>query len=156
MVGKWWCNMDWYVVCGMECGTLCDVERGWVWAVTHGSGSDVMQMWLVVGCRMWWCTDVWRYVHIIVGCGIRCDQSDVEWCKLWSMRHAVHCCVKVWCDAICGGVHKWCGQYMVLSEYGVEYMECGVMWYVSNAKCPGAMHNVADMVRFEIWYCKVE
>ena len=24
--GKLWCNMDWYVCCGMECGTLCDVE----------------------------------------------------------------------------------------------------------------------------------
>ena len=39
---------------------------------------------------------------------------------------------------------------------GVEHMECGVMRYVSNvkmgcsARC-GAMHNMADMVRFEIW-----
>ena len=41
-------------------------------------------------------------------------------------------------------------------------MECGVMWYVSNMKwgpmrdVSGVMHNVADVVRFEIWYCKVE
>ena len=24
--GKWWCNTDWCVGCGMECRTLCDVE----------------------------------------------------------------------------------------------------------------------------------
>ena len=24
--GKWWCNTDWCVCCGTECGTLCDVE----------------------------------------------------------------------------------------------------------------------------------
>ena len=45
---------------------------------------------------------------------------------------------------------------------GVEYMECGVMWYVSNMKwgamrdVSGVMHIVADMLRFEIYYCKVE
>jgi len=38
---------------------------------------------------------------------------------------------------------------------GVEYMECGVMWYVSNVKwgpmrdVSGVMHNVADVVRFD-------
>ena len=24
--GKLWCNMDWCVCCGMECGALCDVK----------------------------------------------------------------------------------------------------------------------------------
>ena len=35
--GKLWCNVDWCVCvcCGTECGTLCNVERGGVWAVTR-------------------------------------------------------------------------------------------------------------------------
>ena len=47
----------------------------------------------------------------------------------------------IWCDLKCG----------------VEYKEWGVMWNIMGciARC-GVMHNVADTVRFEIWYCKVE
>jgi len=41
-------------------------------------------------------------------------------------------CVKVWCDAICGGAMliNYVANTMALSECGVEYMECGAMWYV--------------------------
>ena len=51
----------------------------------------------------------------------------------------------------------WCVMWPI---YGVEYLECDVMWNVTwckmgcSARC-GVMHNVADMVQFEIWYYKV-
>ena len=51
-------------------------------------------------------------------------------CKMWcDMRYVA----SAWCDLKCD----------------VEYMESGVMWY--NARC-GVMHNVADMVRFQLFY----
>ena len=38
------------MVCGMVCGTLCDVERGSVWAV----GWNVERaMWNEVECVLW-------------------------------------------------------------------------------------------------------
>ena len=58
----------------------------------------------------------------------------------------------MWCDARCDGAMHYVANIWKCS---VEYMECGVMWYVircemeCNARC-GVVHNVADtMVRFE-------
>ena len=47
--------MDWYVFCGMECGTLCDVERG-----TESVGCDTA-----------------RYVVVEV---VLCEMSQVVGC----------------------------------------------------------------------------
>ena len=67
-----------------------------------------------------------------VKCGAMLCKSVVWW-DMW------------WCDA-------WlCGQYMALSECGVEYMECGAVWYVSNVKCPGAMRDVVWCIMWPIW-----
>ena len=49
--GKWWCNMVWCECCGMKCQ----------WNVVQcGSGGGVVRdvSDLVVGCIIWWCTDV--------------------------------------------------------------------------------------------------
>ena len=84
---------------------------------------------------------------------VRCGgmMQDVEHVKCGAMS-----CVK--CGAM-GNVVGRCinnGQYIRCDlKCGVEYVECGVMWYVRNVKmgCSarrcGVMHDVADMVRFE-------
>ena len=55
--------------CGMECGTLCDVERGSVWSVA----------WNVERCAMW---------NEVV-CGLECGTlCDVERGRVWAVtRH---------------------------------------------------------------------
>ena len=61
--GKWWCNMDWYVFCGTECATLCDVKRGRVCAVARN----------VERCAMWNEVDpVWAVAR------------NVERCAMWN------------------------------------------------------------------------
>ena len=55
---------------------------------------------------------------------VRCGgmMQDVEHVKCGAMS-----CVK--CDARCDVANIWCDL-----KCGIEYMECGVMWYVRNVK----------------------
>ena len=59
--------MDWprCVGCGMECGTLCDVERGRVWAVEWNVERQCA-MWNEVECGLW--HGMW---NVSVRCGTR-------------------------------------------------------------------------------------
>ena len=48
----------------------------------------------------------------------------------------------------------WCDLNVAWGTWNVALL----MWYISNTKggTMRVMHNVADVVRFEIWYCKME
>ena len=63
------------VGCGMECGTLCDVERGRVWAVAWNveRGQVWAVGWNVERCAMWNEVEcgLWHGMGNIVRCGMR-------------------------------------------------------------------------------------
>ena len=76
--------------CGSECGTLCDVERGRVWAVARN----------VERCAMW-----------SEGCGSECGTlCDVERGRVWAVARNVERCA-MWNEVECG---LWHGMWNVV------------------------------------------
>ena len=90
---------------------------------------------------------------MVVGFGIGYDHGQLWW-------NAVQCCVK--CDAKCGAMHNVANTIRRDLKCGIEYMACGVMWYICkmgcNARCgaTGCITVADTWGNFEIWYCKVE
>ena len=88
--GKLWCNVDWCVCCGTECGTLCDMERGRVWSVARN--VERCAMWNEVECGLW--QGMWNVVRYgtrsSVGCSRECGTlCDVERGRVWAVARNV-------------------------------------------------------------------
>ena len=72
--------------CGMECGTVCDADRGRVWAVAWNVERCAMRT--EVECGLW--HGMWNGVRCgmrsSVGCGIECRTLwDVERGRAWAV-----------------------------------------------------------------------
>ena len=63
---------------------------------------------------------------MVVGFGIGYDHGQLWW-------NAVQCCVK--CDAKCGAMHSVANTIRRDLKCGIEYMACGVMWYICKMGC---------------------
>ena len=136
--GKWWYNMDWYVFCGMECGTLCDVD----------TARYVVVWWRYARCHKWWdCVESGGVLMCDVECYMKHGSGMWNW--VWSRSAVVEWCTEDVVRCIKDVANIWRDLNVAWSTWNVALCQ----WYVSNVKW-GAMRDVVWCIMWLMW-CRI-